>query len=144
MQTFGSNVISFIRKIITSFVDRERDLADTRTMNVRTNQVRFQSAAMRVIEDRVQDFSDLPPLEKVGRLAKVVGDADAEGDDYYIDAEDLAKIIVQALNIIDPANDLRVAPKSAEYPEFNNWLGQKVKGVKGGSIFRLPGYGLFE
>lgn len=44
----------------------------------------FGGAAMRVIEDRVQDFSDLPPLEKVGRLAKVVGDADAEGDDYWV------------------------------------------------------------
>ena len=44
----------------------------------------FGGAAMRVIEDTVQDFSDLPPNEEEGRLVKIVGDADAEGDDYWV------------------------------------------------------------
>ena len=44
----------------------------------------FGGAAMRVIQDSVQDFADLPPVEEEGRLVKVVGDADAEGDDYWV------------------------------------------------------------
>lgn len=44
----------------------------------------FGGNAMRVIRDSVQEFSDLPPQEKVGRLVRVVGDADSTGDDYFV------------------------------------------------------------
>ena len=44
----------------------------------------FGGAAVRVIEHEVQEFSDLPPMDKPGRLIKVVGDAEAEGDDYWV------------------------------------------------------------
>ena len=44
----------------------------------------FGGAAMQVIQSKVQDFADLPPFDRVGRLVKVVGDADAEGDDYWV------------------------------------------------------------
>lgn len=44
----------------------------------------YGGAAMRIIEDSIQEFSDLPPTEVNGRLVKVVGDADAEGDDYWV------------------------------------------------------------
>lgn len=44
----------------------------------------YGGAAMRIIQDKVQEFSDLPPMDKVGRLVKVVGDADSTGDDYWV------------------------------------------------------------
>ncbi len=44
----------------------------------------FGGAAMRIIQDEIQEFSDLPPMELKGRMVKVVGDADAEGDDYWV------------------------------------------------------------
>ena len=45
----------------------------------------FGGAAMRIVQDSIQDFSDLPPQDKKGRLVKVVGDAEAEGDDYWVE-----------------------------------------------------------
>lgn len=44
----------------------------------------FGGAAMRVIQDKIQEFSDLPPSEREGRLVKVMGDADESGDDYWV------------------------------------------------------------
>lgn len=44
----------------------------------------FGGNAMRVIRDSVQEFADLPPQELVGRMVKVVGEADSDGDDYYV------------------------------------------------------------
>lgn len=44
----------------------------------------FGGAAMRIIQDKVQDFADLPPQERVGRLVMVVGDAQESGDDYWV------------------------------------------------------------
>ena len=44
----------------------------------------FGGDAMTVIQDRVNDFADLPPSEQAGRLIKVVGDPDEEGDDYWV------------------------------------------------------------
>lgn len=44
----------------------------------------YGGAAMRIIQDKVQEFSDLPPMDKQGRLVKVVGEADATGDDYWV------------------------------------------------------------
>lgn len=44
----------------------------------------FGGAAMRIIQDKIQEFSDLPPTERVGRLVKVMGDAQEEGDDYWV------------------------------------------------------------
>ena len=40
----------------------------------------FGGAAMRIIQDKIQEFSDLPPTERVGRLVKVMGDAQEDGD----------------------------------------------------------------
>jgi len=45
----------------------------------------YGGAAMRIIQGRVQEFSDLPPSEKQGRLVKVIGEADATGDDYWVE-----------------------------------------------------------
>lgn len=44
----------------------------------------FGGAAMRIIQDKIQEFSDLPPTERVGRLVKVMGDAQEDGDDYWV------------------------------------------------------------
>lgn len=44
----------------------------------------FGGAAMRIIQDKIQEFSDLPPSERVGRLVKVMGDAQEDGDDYWV------------------------------------------------------------
>lgn len=40
--------------------------------------------AMAIIQDKVQEFSDLPPMDRVGRLVKVVGEANESGDDYWV------------------------------------------------------------
>lgn len=63
---------------------KRKTLADGETRDPVKVDDQFGGAAMRVIEDTVQDFSDLPPAEEEGRLVKVVGDAEAEGDDYWV------------------------------------------------------------
>lgn len=67
----------------------------------------FGGAAMRVIEDTVQDFSDLPPAEEKGRLVKVVGDAEAEGDDYWVEFD--GKVWVEA---VEYGKRRRITPSS--------------------------------
>jgi hypothetical protein len=40
--------------------------------------------SLKCYTDTVQNFSDLPPNEAPGRIVKVLGDPDEQGDDYYV------------------------------------------------------------
>jgi len=60
-----------------------------------------------------------------------------------INSEELAQLILDLLMKFEPNLTLSIVPEDT-LPEFNNWLGQKFKGISSGSVIDLPGYGLFE
>jgi len=45
----------------------------------------FGDQAMRGYTDRVDNFNDLPPNEVDGRIVRISGSADTNGDDYYVE-----------------------------------------------------------
>ena len=52
---------------------------------------------------------------------------------------DLAEIVINSIMMINGSICLEII--NDDIPLFCNWLGQKVKGIKGGRVFDLPGYG---
>tara|TARA_R100000951_G_scaffold114921_1_gene121355 strand:+ start:1635 stop:2186 length:552 start_codon:yes stop_codon:yes gene_type:complete len=62
-----------------------------------------------------------------------------EFDSGMITTENLARIVITSIMIINPSIKLEII--NNDIPTFNNWLGQKVKNVNDTTVFKLPGYG---
>jgi len=94
-------------------------------------------------EDTKMDADYIDFLESINIDPKdYFEDYDVDEYDQYIYADGLAQLVIDLLMNFDESLKLKIVKD--EMPMFNNWLGQKVKGISGGGVFRLPGYGVFS
>ncbi len=57
-------------------------------------------------------------------------------------SEELAQLWIDVIQKIHP--NVKMSIIKDVMVDFNNWYAQKVKGISGGGVINLPGYGLFE
>jgi hypothetical protein len=63
-------------------------------------------------------------------------------DGLSIESHSLATLVIDLMMHDDRTLELKIVPDS-DMPMLNNWTAQKVKGISGGGVISLPGYGLF-